>query len=117
MVYAAANRSLAMVEVVVHTPPGTTPPNYVLVTIGFPDDLPMTKLDEKSLPKKWYEDYSVTQQLGDDFIEAGEYCIMSVPSAVTPGDTNLLLNPDHKDFARVEIIAVEDFSFDRRLLR
>jgi RES domain-containing protein len=40
-----------------------------------------------------------------------------VPSAVTPGDFNLLLNPNHPDFNEVTLLDSSPFDFQRRLFR
>lgn len=116
LLYTASNRSLAMVEVVVHMT-ATTPRDYVMLTIGLPADLRVQELEPSSLPKDWsiFPYNRSTQILGDQFVAANESCVLRVPSAVTPGDSNLLLNPQHEDFAKIKIIAIEGFSFDRRL--
>ena len=36
---------------------------------------------------------------------------------VTWGDYNLLINPNHSDFAKVKIITAERFPFDTRIFR
>ena len=42
---------------------------------------------------------------------------MRVPSAVVKGDHNLLINPFHPEFKEIKIIAIDPFSFDKRLFR
>ena len=42
---------------------------------------------------------------------------MRLPSAIVQGGSNLLLNPVHRDFGRIEVVSVEPFAFDPRLLR
>jgi len=42
---------------------------------------------------------------------------MQIPSSVTQGDFNLLINPNHVDFKRISIIDIRNFSFDQRLFK
>ena len=46
-----------------------------------------------------------------------KYCILRVPSVVTKGDFNLLINPNHKDFSKIKITEVVKFPFDKRILK
>ena len=54
--------------------------------------------------------------LYSEFIEQGKFLLMKVPSAVVPGDYNLLINPSHQDMKMVRIIRISDFTFDERLV-
>jgi RES domain-containing protein len=40
-----------------------------------------------------------------------------VPSTLVPGESNYLLNPRHRDFAKLRIGAMIPFQFDPRLAR
>ena len=42
---------------------------------------------------------------------------LAVPSAVVPQELNYLLNPEHRDFQRINWHEPQNFVFDRRLLR
>jgi RES domain-containing protein len=119
MLYTASNRSLAMVEVVVHMTADTIPVDYVMVSIEMPDDISMIEMDEASLPKGWSRSpFGVeTQRIGDAFCRSGNACVLRLPSAVTKGDSNLLLNPDHEHFDMIRVVAIENFSFDSRLIK
>jgi RES domain-containing protein len=48
-------------------------------------------------------------------MEKGRTAVMVVPSAVIPGEKNLLLNPAHRDFREIRIGAGRLFRFDERL--
>ncbi len=119
MVYVASNRSLAMAEVAVHFSLGMVPPDYVMMTLHIPDDVSSTKLTRESLPADWdfFPHSASTQSLGNAFIFEKKHCMLQVPSAVTRGDYNLLLNPAHPDFTSIKIIGVEKFPFDLRLIK
>ena len=119
MIYTAMNRSLAMAEVAVHFSLATIPADYVMVTITIPDDISIQKLKTSDLPKDWntFPHPSTTQTIGDKFIAENKFCVLQIPSSVTQGDYNLLINPNHKDFKRIKIKGVEKFGFDRRIFR
>lgn len=117
MVYTAGNRSLAMAEVLVHLSMDIIPDDFRMITIEFPDNFAIKVISEKELPKYWnqFPHNQSTQQLGDNFILENKFCVLQVPSVVTQGDYNFLLNPMHPDFTRVRILEVRKFAFDRRL--
>jgi RES domain-containing protein len=119
MIYTAANRSLAMAEVAVHFSLATIPGDYMMTTIFIPDDISLQKLNTTDLPLDWnsFPPPSTTQAIGDKFIYDNKSGVLQIPSAVTQGDYNLLLNPNHPDFKRVKILLTERFPFDKRIFR
>lgn len=119
LIYTAENRSLAMAEVAVHLTMATLPEDYMMVTIEIPDGLEIKLLAEVDLPPDWKEfPHPIsTQAIGRDFVLEGKYCALKIPSAVTKGDFNILLSPNHKEFGEVAIVEMEKFPFDRRIFR
>lgn len=119
LIYTAANRSLAMAEVAVHFTLATLPDDYVIITISIQDDIEIKEAFEKDLPLNWkIFPYPIsTQKIGDDFVVENKYCILKIPSVVTSGDYNLLINPGHKDFGRMKITGIEKFPFDKRIFK
>lgn len=119
IIYTASNRSLAMAEVAVHFTLATLPTDYMMVTIHIPDDVPLKELNSTDLPADWntFPHPISTQAIGDKFITDNKYCVLQIPSAVTYGDYNLLINPNHPDFAKIKIVRVEKFPFDKRIFR
>ena len=108
-----------MSEVAVHVPYGILPKDYFVISILIPDssikslDVPLLEamhLNWQQIPYS-YE----TQVIGDDFINEGTSLALKVPSVVVPGDYNLILNPNHKDYHKVKVIEVKPFSFDKRI--
>jgi RES domain-containing protein len=119
LIYTAINRSLAMAEIAVHFTLATLPDDYVMISISIPDDLDIKEIAEADLPANWHEfPHPVsTQRFGDEFVIENKYCILKIPSVVTKGDYNLLINPNHKDFEKVEITNIEKFPFDKRIFK
>jgi RES domain-containing protein len=119
MIYTAANRSLAMAEVAVHFSISTIPEDYVMITIFIPDDISLQKIEVSDLPANWntFPHPQSTQGFGDKFILENRFCVLQIPSSVTQGDYNLLINPNHIEFKRISIIDIRKFSFDQRLFK
>jgi RES domain-containing protein len=119
LIYTASNRSLAMAEVAVHLTLATLPVDFVMITIFIPDDILIQRLDQSDLPKDWntFPHVATTQNIGDKFVAENKFCLLQIPSAVTQGDYNLLINPNHRDFSRIKIETIERFPFDRRIFK
>jgi RES domain-containing protein len=119
LIYTAQNRSLAMAEVAVHLTLATLPDDYVMLSIDIPDDIKSKKLSDAALPDDWqaFPHPAATQEIGRNFVTENEYCILIIPSAVTQGDFNVIINPNHADFPRITIAGMEKFPFDKRIFK
>ena len=119
LLYTAANRSLAMAELVVHLSLSALPEDFYMMTIHLPDDMPVTEIFASDLQIGWnsFPHMASTRVVGDKFVTTNKTCILKVPSAVTKGDFNYLINPHHPGFSYVKISGVEKFPFDRRIFR
>lgn len=119
LIYTAENRSLAMAEVAVHFTLATLPSDYVMTTIVIPDETAMQEVPIDKLQAGWdaFPHAAFTRTIGDQFVIANTHCILKVPSAVTHGDHNLLINPHHADFKKIRISLVRKFPFDKRILK
>jgi Uncharacterized conserved protein len=119
LIYTASNRSLAMAEVAVHFTLATLPKDYVMVTIHVPDDVQICECQMADLPPNWknFPHPASTQRFGDEFVAENKFCILKIPSVVTQGDFNLLINPNHVDFNKIRIVGTEKFPFDERIFK
>ena len=119
LIYTASNRSLAMAEVAVHIDILTLSDDYQMVTIYIPDDISLKKLTLTDLPEDWntFPNPPSTQIIGDKFVSENRYCVLMIPSVVTKGDYNLLINPHHTDFGRIKLIGIEKFPVDKRIFK
>jgi RES domain-containing protein len=118
VLYTAASRALAVVEVAVHVPFGIMPINYFLAVIEIPDK-DIFKVDLKTLSPDWHKYPFIrdTQIIGNNFIRSNEHLVLQVPSATVPGDFNYLVNPRHADFKKVKVKSIDPFVFDVRLFK
>lgn len=119
LIYTAGNRSLAMAEVAVHLTLASLPSDYLMMAIWIPDDLKVIDLSINDLPDNWnaFPHPLSTQRIGNAFVMDAKYAVLKIPSVVTPGDFNYLINPKHPDFHCITVESLERFPFDRRLFK
>lgn len=108
-----------MAEVAVHLPIGMLPDDYLMVVVEFPAETSIKTVDAGDLPQGWsdFPYLGSSQRIGDKFAAAAQYCILQVPSVITSGDFNYLINPHHPDSASIRILSLEEFKFDKRLVK
>jgi len=119
ILYTAASRALAVVEMAVHIPMGIIPTDYCLAVIEIPDVVSMPRVEIDDLPANWNRNPFTknTQLIGDSFIKSNKHLMVQVPSASVHGDFNYLINPRHPDFKNVRVKSVDAFEFDSRLFK
>ncbi len=118
LLYTAETRSLAMLEVLVHVPAGDLPDDMYLLTLEVPDELSRATVVPADLPPDWQRltQPLPTATLGHAWLQARRTLALRVPSVLVAQEYNLLLNPAHPEFARVNLAAEpEPFFFDERL--
>ncbi|MFP4379963.1 MAG: RES family NAD+ phosphorylase [Candidatus Sumerlaeia bacterium] len=118
VLYTASSRSLATVEYLVHVLYAIRPPNLKMACIEIPDSLSILKISIRELPADWRRSPppSQLQEKGDFWLDQGKSPVLFVPSAVVPGEHNILLNPLHPDMAKIRIARIEDYDIDPRLI-
>lgn len=117
LLYTSQHRSLAALEVLVHTTIHEIPHDLMLLTLSVPDDLEMQSSHAENLTASW-RDYPAPQFLVDmglEWAELNKSALFRVPSVVIPQEWNILINPLHEELKRVEIADIQPFSFDGRL--
>jgi RES domain-containing protein len=115
LVYCASSASLAMLEILVHTP--TLPAGMVLIPVTIPRGLSIVAWKAAELPTGWsgHPAPAVLQARGSAWVKTQAAVALQVPSAVAPRETNLLINPEHPDWSRCVVGEPEPIQFDRRL--
>lgn len=117
IVYVASSLSLATLELLVHIEDiSTIYGNYSVIPVTFAEAL-VQSVDPSSLPGGWDapEPIPATQMLGDAWVTGGSSLVLQVPSAVTPGEVNYLINPLHPEFSTLSLATPVDFKPDTRL--
>jgi RES domain-containing protein len=117
IVYTAATISLATLEAWVHVQPTDKHVTYVHVSVIIPDDLYIRSVEETRLPPDWKIKpfHPELQSTGMKCIKAGDSAVLKVPSVVSTGEFNYLLNPIHSEFQRIRIGDTRPFAFDERM--
>ncbi len=118
IVYTAASRALATLEISVHLDlHEDLPTDRFYVEIDIPDEIEILELEASDLPKNWGRKPPVldTQSIGDSFVGANEYAVLRVPSSIVPPEYNFLINPNHKDASKIVVIATAPMLFDGRM--
>ena len=78
-------------------------------------EIPEIKLNK--LKQDWQQDEGNTRWIGDEFLKSSSSLLLKVPSAIIPEETNVLINPLHKDMKRVKVKIAREFEFDSRLFK
>jgi RES domain-containing protein len=118
IVYLAETATGALTEALVHLEldPNHLPRNYKLLKSEAPDDISIRKITKSDLPKNWVQDEVATRTIGDEWLASNETALLRVPSAIAPESFNVLLNPMHREAARVVVVDYREYPWDRRLL-
>jgi RES domain-containing protein len=118
VVYASTSLSLAAIETFVNLEPNLRPADLVWIEGAIPDAIQTVTVDLKALPARWYETRNESlHRCGDEWIRNGRTATLLVPSAAIRGEWNVLLNPAHAEFPRIEFRDPEPFEFDARMFR
>jgi RES domain-containing protein len=112
-VYASLSPSTAMLEYLVHLE-GATPENLLLVAASVPHDCVLVQLQ---LPGDWRErPYRPSvRQVGDAWSESQRSLALRLPSVVCPDECNLIVNPGHRDFVKLQVEMLTPITLDARL--
>ncbi len=115
VVYLSETLSLAAFEILVHATEQNLLDPYRFLEVHIPESLVMA-LDDSVLPAKWVDCFNYKlQEIGDAWIASDESLGLSVPSAVIPGERNVIIRPDHPDFQHVKTEQIKPFNFDPRI--
>jgi len=112
-VYASLTPGAAMLEYLVHLE-GDTPNELLLAQATVPVPSVLAQVD---LPSDWkqrpYRD--AVREIGDKWSKAQQSLALRVPSAVCEGECNVLINPEHPDFAKLRLEHLSPMKIDPRL--
>ncbi|MEP6508201.1 MAG: RES family NAD+ phosphorylase [Gemmatimonadales bacterium] len=119
LIYTSISRALACLETIVHLAGADALPlNRYLVEITVPESSWKRRRVFKS------DDYvgwdalpagSASLDWGKAWAAGGETLIAEVPSVVVPEETNMLINPRHRDIAVITARKIRRWNYDMRL--
>jgi RES domain-containing protein len=118
LAYTSEHLSLAMLEYLVHVDADDPPDDLVVVAADVPVNVSRTPTSLKKLPAHWRQTPASPELavFGDEHVRRAQAAILIVPSALSPRESNWLINPRHPDFSRIRVRAPERFQYDPRVL-
>ena len=119
IVYCAATAALALLEARVHLdlPLDLLPDDYVLMKIDAPDELALRTVGLAELPAGRRSREDLCRRVGDAWLDEAATALLSVPSVIIEVERNIILNPRHRQCARISVAEILPFGWDERLLR
>lgn len=119
VIYCAASRALASLEVLIHTSGEMLENNRFKISVIFiPDNLALKYIDQNHLPSDWngLSPYSITQTIGSGWLKSNGSALLRVPSSIIIQEYNYVINVNHPDFKKLKIMDIEDYLCDHRLV-
>jgi RES domain-containing protein len=115
-IYTSASRSLCLLEYAANVSLGDLPPGLAITVYNIPDKT-CRLFSVKDLPEDWNEIPAplATKQFGSALLSDANCVCFGVPSVVVPAEMNFILNPLADEFKKVEIVSIEQFTFDQRI--
>jgi RES domain-containing protein len=114
VIYAAEHYSTALLEKLVHGS-GRLPPNQHFVRITVPSGISYEVFSPPTLPGWDAMPATVSKIFGEQWCRERRSAVLLVPSVVARFDLNVLINPAHPEFPRIEASLHEPVYWDRRL--
>jgi hypothetical protein len=117
MLYTSENRSLALLEALVHFEEEDTPPDMYIISIEIAEKAPIYNFPDADLPGDWRDaENIVLKLLGCSIMKTRKHIGFRVRSAVLTEEYNIMLNPLFPNFSDlVKVIQVTLYQPDNRL--
>jgi RES domain-containing protein len=104
--------------VLVHCDVDLLPADLLAIEIFVPKSVKLFELSVSELPRTWrkYPAPASLQRIGNAWLDRAGGCVLRVPSAIIPTESNFLINPKHPDLKKLRVVRRFDFRFDSRLV-
>jgi RES domain-containing protein len=117
VVYFGGSAAIVVLERLAHTDPDLLPADLELARLEFSGPVTPARVEEfAALPPHWTRDEIATQRIGSQWRQTGAACLLQVPSAILPEESNYVFNPLHPHASRLRLAARRRFHFDPRLI-
>lgn len=115
VVYCSSTLALAALETFVHLGEEGRPLAFVSIAIGVPAAVRTERISQP--PPGWRDEppTRASMEVGARWLAESRTAALYVPSVLIPAEENVILNPEHPDFARLRLGEPQPFSFDPRL--
>ena len=114
VIYCGGSFAIAMLERLCYTALGRVPTGDRFVEADVPDSA-VEAFDPDAHPGWDEPDSLAARRFGSDWWRQRRSAALLVPSAVTKIDFNLVINPEHPEFAQVAVGDERPVQWDRRL--
>lgn len=116
VIYASLSYASAMLEILAQSN-GKMPKNKVYVQIEIDKTIDVYRIDPERY-KNWdSKDFEVSRSIGDQWLEDSRTVALIVPSVISQHDSNILINPKHSDFGKIQFSDHRVVKWDDRLFR
>ena len=116
VVYFGASAAIAVLERLAHTDADLLPADLRLGRFEYPEAVSVLNVEEFSaLPPDWVRDEAATRGIARQWWRARSSCLLAVPSALLPEESNMVLNPQHPEAGSLQLVGERPFGFDPRL--
>ena len=115
VIYAAGSLSLAMLEQLAQAGTGRLPHDQVCVEITILDAVSTETVTPSDIPAWDAADRLASRAFGDRWLAEQRSCVLLTPSVIVPTELNVVVNPEHADFAGVTASTPRPLNWDERL--
>lgn len=117
IVYFGAAAAIVVLERLAHIDADLLPADLRLGYFEYPEGVPSAEVKHlAALPRNWAESERATRQIGTHWLQAAASCLLFVPSAILPEESNVLFNPQYPGAEAVRLVRERPFNFDPRLI-
>lgn len=119
VIYIAQSKSLCVLELLANRTSKMKNLDYSILEISLPIMEGNVQEIEGKLPDHWkgIRYYSMLQNIGSGWYRKRAKLILKVPSVLMSEEYNYVLNTEHPDFDKVEILSNKRFEWDSRIKR
>ncbi|HEB01795.1 MAG TPA: RES domain-containing protein [Nitrospirae bacterium] len=117
IVYASETRALAALELLNRLDTKSKYEDFILFTAEIPDDLYINRIAVDELPDGWNQipENTMYRGIGSSWVDSDSSVALFVPSVIMPEEYNILINTQHDDYGKINIVSKRDFKFDERI--
>ena len=115
IVYSSSTLSLAALETFVHLSQEAQALEFVCFEVRLHESLPTERVEKPPAGWRMEPPGPASMRVGSKWFKERRTAGLWVPSALVPQEFNLMLNPAHPDFVKMEISRPSKFSFDARM--
>lgn len=115
IVYTSDSLALCCLEIIVHLPSYNLLRDYVYMRVAFDSEVVI----DAHLNNGWDQRpaSTVSQTIGDTWVEDGTAAVLRVPSVIIPESFNYLINIHHGGYDKIKISKPAPVQFDPRLIK